>query len=129
MRGATGLPEHSPPLPLNSPDYLSDHFQGEGERETERKRETERERETKGERVHVHILFSPLSLGLAIIGNPFVSPTGSPPHGFPVPPSTYSNGGGVAEGSYSPPTGLSSKDSITGSPVNGYSQVQATPFL
>ena len=94
-----------------------------------RERERERDRERERERVHVHILFSPLSSGLAIIGNPFVSPTGSPPHGFPVPPSTYSNGGGVAEGSYSPPTGLSSKDSITGSPVNGYSQVKATPLL
>ena len=40
MRGATGLPEHSPPLPLNSPDYLSEHFQGKGERERQRERES-----------------------------------------------------------------------------------------
>ncbi|XP_019863077.1 PREDICTED: RNA-binding protein Musashi homolog 2-like, partial [Amphimedon queenslandica] len=89
VRGAGGIPEHSPPLPLSSPDYLSDHFQG-----------------------------------LAIISNPFMSPTGSPPHGFPVPPSSYLNGGNVVEGSYSPPTGLSPKDAANGSPVNGYTQVR-----
>ena len=118
VRGAGGLPEHSPPLPLSSPDYLSDHFQGrEGERECVRI-------------IYMYMYTvryyydTFLSLGLAIISNPFMSPTGSPPHGFPVPPSSYLNGGNVVEGSYSPPTGLSPKDAANGSPVNGYTQVR-----
>lgn len=60
-----------------------------------------------------------ICLGMAIMSNPYVSPTGSPPHGFPMP--HFINGGGGAEGSYSPPTGVSPKD--RSSPINGYTQV------
>lgn len=62
-------------------------------------------------------------LGLAIMSNPYISPTGSPPQGFPM-PTSYSNNSGDGMGSaYSPPSGLSPKGSPNSTPINGYTQV------
>ena len=54
------------------------------------------------------------------------SPTGSPPHGFPLTPSSYASGGNDAIGStYSTSNGLSPKggSSPNNSPINCYTQV------
>jgi RNA-binding protein Musashi len=68
---------------------------------------------------------------LAIMSNPYMSPTGSPPHGYPVSltAGNFTNGGGSdAVGSnYSPPNSLSTKGNIPSDaippPANGYTQV------
>lgn len=65
---------------------------------------------------------------LALMGNPYLSPTqGSPPSSFtgslPTSSLTYQNGVDGTGTNYSPPAGLSPKGSPTGTPINGYTQV------